>query len=221
MPTSTIPTATKSACTGQGRGASRKRCNPEIPLALLACQGFLSSWRASPSPHAPLPQCRKVAQPEPLPFLLPGFTCAFSPALVVPGLGLKIARTTIMTLAAAGAVTAIAPGARLDRAAVAAAKPLSRRWHFEAQLAPFRAISGPPAAPQDRTPMSLAQPLPGWWHFFGPIAFRAARGAMASAPIARPDRPAVNLAQPFVARTAALLYGFSSIHGLSITQLRV
>lgn len=143
--------------------------------------------------------CHRVTQSRSLPFLLLASACALSSTLVVPGLGLKIARTAVVTNAAAGAVAAIAPGAGLDRTAMPATEPLTRWWNFEAQHATLGAIPRPPAAPQNRLSVSFAQPLPGRWHLCGPITFRAACSTMASAPVTRPDRPAVNLAQPFLA----------------------
>lgn len=69
--------------------------------------------------------------------------------------------------------------------------------------------------------MSLAESPPRRWHFFGSIAFRAARIAMASPPIAGADRPAVKFAQSFLPRTASLLDTFIGSHPLSITSLRI
>ncbi len=155
-----------------------------------------------------------------LPFLLPGLACTLPSTLVVPGLGLEIARTAVVTNAAAGAVPAIAPGTGLNWTPVPAAEPLSGRRNFEAQLATLVAVPGPPAAAQNGTSVPLAQPLPGRWHFSGSVAFRAARIAMARAPIAGPDRPAVNLTQPCLRTTAALSLGSLGVHALSILQFR-
>lgn len=66
--------------------------------------------------------------------------------------------------------------------------------------------------------MFFAESFLGGWHFLGPIAFAAARGAVASAPIARSDWPAVNLAKPFLGRTCSFPESSFCAHTLSITQ---
>jgi len=93
---------------------------------------------------------------------------------------------------------AIPPTAGLDRSVVLGAETLSRWWNLEAKRAALIAISRPPPPPQDWKAVFLAQSFAGRWHFLGSVAFAAAGGAMASAPVARPDWPAVNLAKLFL-----------------------
>jgi len=164
---------------------------------------------------------RRISLRNCLPFFPSGFSPAFPAALVVPSFGLSITRAAVVTNAAAGAVTAIFPGAGLDRPAMHTTQPLSGRRNFEAEFAAFVAIPRPPAAAQDRTPVAPAQAFFFWRNLCGSIAFRAARVAMARAPITRPDRTAVHLAQPRLNLTAALLYGSLSCHDVSILQLGV
>jgi len=102
--------------------------------------------------------------------------------------------------AAPGRMPAIPPRAWCDRQVVLATEPLSRRWNFETKHATLISIPGPPPAPEDRTPMFFAEAFLGRWHFSSSIAFAASRGAMASEPIARSDRLAVNLAKTFLGR---------------------
>jgi hypothetical protein len=113
----------------------------------------------------------------------------------------------------------IPPRAGRDWSVVLATEPLRRWRNFEAEHAAFIAISRPPPAAQDRTPMLFAETFPGRRHLRGSIAFAASRVAVASEPIARPDWPAVNLAEPFAGRRCFFRYSFSGIHTLSITQL--
>jgi hypothetical protein len=122
-----------------------------------------------------------------------------------------------MAETATGTVLAIAPTAGLDGPVVLGTEALSRWWNFEAKQATLGAITRPPPPTQDRKPVFLAKSFAGRWDFPGSIALAAAGGAMASTPVARPDRLAVNLAQAFLVRTWSFAYSFSCAHVLSIT----
>jgi len=143
---------------------------------------------------------------------LSSFTRGPLSTLVVPRLGLKIARTAVVTAAAAGGVAAIPPRAWGDRSVVSGTESLFGRRHLKAKHAALGAVSSPPATPQDWTPMTLAEPLAGRRHFLGSIALRAARVAMARTPVAGPDWPAVKLAKPLLARTNSLRPGLVCSH---------
>ena len=101
------------------------------------------------------------------------------------------------------------------------AESLLGRRYGEAKHATFVAIPGPPPGPQDREVVLFAQPLAWRGYFLGSIAFCAPRVAMTSAPIARSDWPAVNLAKSLLLRAGSFRDGFSWGHTLSITQLRI
>ena len=111
-----------------------------------------------------------------------------------------IAGATVDTGRAAGRVAASNPRTRLNRSVMLATKPLRWWWNFEAKHATLIPIPRPPPAPQDRMPMLFAESLLGGWNFRGSIAFAASRVAVTSEPVARSDRSAVNLAEPFFGR---------------------
>lgn len=136
------------------------------------------------------------------PSFFPG--CLEPKALVVSRLGCGVSRAAVMAQAAARGVASVAPTAWRNRAAMPGAKPLLRRRHLEAQHAAFRAIAGPPPATQNGKTVTLTTPFIRRWHFLRAIAFRATGIAMTSAPIARTNRSAVNLAEFVRARTGAL-----------------
>ena len=76
-----------------------------------------------------------------------------------------------------------------------ATESLFRRWNFKTENTTLVPVPGPPAPPEDRKLVFLAQPLPRGWHLLGSVAVWASGRAVASAPTAGSDWPAVNLAQ--------------------------
>jgi hypothetical protein len=140
-----------------------------------------------------------------------------SQALPVPCFRPTITRTTVVATTATSAMLAPQPTAGLDRSVMLATEPPSRWWNFETKLATLIAIPRPPPLPQDRPSMLFAESCLWRWHLLGPIAFAASRVAVANAPTAGLDWPAVNLAKPFLERRCSFSNSSFCNHTLSIT----
>ena len=111
---------------------------------------------------------------------------------------MEIARTTVVATTATGAMSAPQPTAGLDRLVMLATQSFLRWRHFKTARTTLVPVPGPPTLPNNREIVFLTQSFLRWRHVFGSVAVCASCSAVARAPTARSDWPAVNLAKPFL-----------------------
>jgi len=105
----------------------------------------------------------------------------------------KTARTTLIPVPGP-------PTLPNNREVVFVAQSFLRWRHFKTARTTLVPVPGPPTLPNNREIVFLTQPFLWWRHLLGSVAVCASRSAVARAPTAGLDWPAVNLAKPFLER---------------------